>query len=148
MSWTISDVIPDQSGDIVEVLSEYQCLELLGSRDLGRIAFSLDGETEIFPVNYATDGAIIVFRTAPSTKLAQATLTRVAFEVDDWDAKGQVGWSVVVKGVAQEVTAGTDPFSAALRAHKVEPLAPGHRELWIGVYPSQLSGRRFRRAQG
>jgi nitroimidazol reductase NimA-like FMN-containing flavoprotein (pyridoxamine 5'-phosphate oxidase superfamily) len=135
----------DQSDGGLEILSENQCRELLAERALGRIAFPLDGETEIFPVNYSTDGTIIVFRTAPGTKLARSTTTRVAFEVDDWDVKAQVGWSVVLKGVAQEVTAGTDPFSTALRARNVQPLAPGEHEHWIAVYPAQLSGRRFRR---
>jgi nitroimidazol reductase NimA-like FMN-containing flavoprotein (pyridoxamine 5'-phosphate oxidase superfamily) len=129
----------------LEILSEHQCLDLLAARALGRIAFPLEGETEIFPVNYSTDGAIVVFRTAPGTKLAQSTITRVAFEVDDWDAEARVGWSVVLKGVAQEVTAGTDPFSTALRARNVQPLAPGEHEHWIAVYPAHLSGRRFRR---
>ncbi len=136
---------PDQSGDGLEILSEEQCRELLDSRDLGRIAFPLGDETEIFPVNYATDGTIIVFRTAPGTKLAQSILSRVAFEVDDWDAERKVGWSVVLKGVAQEVTTGIDPFSATLRAHEVDPLAPGEHEHWIAVYPAEITGRRFRR---
>ena len=135
----------DQSDGGLEILSENQCRELLAERALGRIAFPLDSETEIFPVNYSTDGTIIVFRTAPGTKLARSTTTRVAFEVDDWDVEAQVGWSVVLKGVAQEVTAGTDPFSTALRARNVQPLAPGEHEHWIAVYPAQLSGRRFRR---
>ena len=131
----------------LEILSEHQCLDLLAARALGRIAFPLEGETEIFPVNYSTDGAIVVFRTAPGTKLAQSTITRVAFEVDDWDAEARVGWSVVLKGVAQEVTAGTDPFSTALRARNVQPLAPGEHEHWIAVYPAEITGRRFRRGR-
>jgi uncharacterized protein len=129
----------------LEVLSEQQCRELLASRDLGRIAFPLGDETEIFPVNYATDGVIVVFRTDPGTKLSQVMVSRVSFEVDDWDAAAQVGWSVVLKGVAQEVTAGIDPFSTTLRARNVEPLTPGEHSHWIAIYPAEISGRRFRR---
>lgn len=136
---------PDQSDNRLEVLSEDQCRELLASRDLGRIAFPAGGETEILPVNYATDGVMVVFRTAPGTKLQWVTASRVSFEVDDWDAEAEVGWSVVLKGVAQEVTSGLDPFSAALRSHMVEPLAPGEHDHWIAVYPSVISGRRLRR---
>ena len=51
----------------------------------------------------------------------------------------------VLKGVAQEVPTGIDPFSAALRERSVFPLAPGVRERWIAIYPSEISGRRFRR---
>jgi uncharacterized protein len=129
----------------LEILSEQQCRELLSSRDLGRIAFPLGEDTEIFPVNYSTDGTIVVFRTGTGTKLDQSTVTRVAFEVDEWDAASEVGWSVVLKGVAQEVTRGIDPFATALRSRPVVPLAPGEHDYWIAVYPATISGRRFRR---
>jgi nitroimidazol reductase NimA-like FMN-containing flavoprotein (pyridoxamine 5'-phosphate oxidase superfamily) len=127
-----------------EILSEQQCRELLASRDLGRIAFPVGDEIEIFPVNYATDGTIVVFRTGTGTKLTGSTASRVAFEVDDWDAAKKVGWSVVLKGVAEEVTSGTDPFSTALRTRNVVPLVPGENDYWIAVYPATISGRRFR----
>jgi nitroimidazol reductase NimA-like FMN-containing flavoprotein (pyridoxamine 5'-phosphate oxidase superfamily) len=128
----------------LEVLSEEQCLDLLASRGLGRIAFDVGGEPEIFPVNYTCDGAIVVFRTAGGTKLEHALVGRVAFEVDSWDQDAEVGWSVVLKGIAHEVTTGIDPFSATLRTRKVSPRAPGKRDRWIAIYPSEISGRRFR----
>lgn len=129
----------------LEILSEHTCRELLASRDLGRIAFQAENEIEIFPVNYATDGAIVVVRTSAGTMLTQSTATRVAFEVDDWNAATEVGWSVVLKGVAEEVTHGTNPFATALRARPVVPLAPGEHDYWIAIYPATISGRRFRR---
>jgi nitroimidazol reductase NimA-like FMN-containing flavoprotein (pyridoxamine 5'-phosphate oxidase superfamily) len=131
--------------DVLEVLSESQCSELLASRDIGRIAFLVGDEPEIFPINYAVDGTVVVFRTAAEAKLRQAVMHRVAFEVDGWDPNTRVGWSVVLKGVAQEVTRALDPFAAALRERPVYPLAPGEREQWIAVYPSEISGRRFHR---
>ena len=72
-------------------------------------------------------------------------MLRVAFEVDDWNAETGVGWSVVIKGVAEEITSGIDPFAIALRSRPVVPLAPGSREYWIAIYPSEITGRRFRR---
>ena len=134
------------AGEELETLSEQQCVELLATRNLGRIAFSIGNQPEIFPINYATDGLVVVFRAARGTRLDQATNDRIAFEVDDWDPESKVGWSVILKGVAQEVTTGKDPFSAALREHVVTPLAPGERELWIAIYPSEVTGRRFRRS--
>jgi hypothetical protein len=131
----------------LEILSEQTCRELLASRDLGRIAFAMGKDTEIFPVNYSTDGTIVVFRTGAGTKLTQSTVTRVAFEVDEWNAANKVGWSVVLKGVAQEVTTGTDPFSTTLRTRPVVPLAPGEHDYWIAIYPATISGRRFRADQ-
>lgn len=136
----------DVADDSLEVLSEDQCRELLASRDLGRIAFSIHDQPEIFPVNYVADGTIVVFRTAADTTVPEAIRSRVAFEVDDWNRDTRVGWSVVLKGIAEDVTGGVDPFFAALRERLVQPLAPGFRERWIAVYPSEISGRRFRRA--
>jgi len=126
-----------------EILDEQQCQHLLASKDIGRIAFSVQGEPEIFPVNYAADGSTVVFRTGEGTKLQLAVMLRVAFEVDDWDAATGVGWSVVIKGVAEEITSGIDPFAMALRSRRVVPLAPGVRECWIAVYPGEITGRRF-----
>ncbi|HMJ39646.1 MAG TPA: pyridoxamine 5'-phosphate oxidase family protein [Verrucomicrobiae bacterium] len=134
----------DRSNKSLEVLSESQCRELLASRDLGRIAFSIGGQPEILPINYAADGSVVVFRTAPDTIMLRALNTRVAFEVDGWDPQTRVGWSVVLKGIAEEVSSGIDPFSAALRERPVFPLAPGSRERWIAIYPAEISGRRFR----
>jgi nitroimidazol reductase NimA-like FMN-containing flavoprotein (pyridoxamine 5'-phosphate oxidase superfamily) len=135
----------DEPAGAMHVLSEFQCLELLASRDLGRVSLVLGDQPEIFPVNYTTDGDIVIFRTSSSAKLAKATSGRISFEVDDWNATTGVGWSVMVKGVAQEVTSGVDPFAAALRSRSIQALAPGERQEWIAIYPSEISGRRFHR---
>lgn len=128
----------------LEVLSEEQCRELLARRSLGRISFAVGDQPEILPVNYSADGSVIVFRTAHGSRLEDSVKRRVAFEIDDWDPETGIGWSVVVKGVAEEITSGIDPFAAALRTHPVVALAPGKRESWIAVYASEISGRRFR----
>ena len=128
----------------MEVLSEEQCVQLLELHDLGRVALQVNDQPEVFPVNYATDGKIVVFRTARGTQLDQATERRIAFEVDDWDPHTGIGWSVMLKGVAEEVKDGSDPFAAALRSRPVTPLAPGERDLLLAIYPAEISGRRFR----
>lgn len=137
---------PTEVSDIVERLDEEHCLEHLHASTLGRIAFRTGEDIDIFPVNYACDGSIVVFRTASEARLAMAPRDHVTFEVDGWDPDQRIGWSVVLKGVVLDVTAGKDPFSTALRARKVVPLAPGRRERWMAVYPSSITGRRFRRA--
>jgi nitroimidazol reductase NimA-like FMN-containing flavoprotein (pyridoxamine 5'-phosphate oxidase superfamily) len=128
----------------LEELSQEDCQALLARRNLGRIALTVGDQPEVFPVNYAVDGTTIVFRTAEGTKLQEAVKRRVAFEIDDWDPHAGVGWSVMVKGVAQDVTGALDRLGAALRSLSVVPLAPGKREFWIAIYPSEVIGRRFR----
>ena len=71
--------------DAARILTENQCLALLQSREIGRIAFEFEGKIEIFPVNYGIEGAIILFRTSPGAKLSAVLKTAVAFEVDSWD---------------------------------------------------------------
>jgi uncharacterized protein len=130
----------DQS---VEVLSPDECDLLLRSRDLGRIAFDVEGQPEVFPINYAMEGQIVVFRTAPGTKLDFVPKARLAFEVDDWDPKLGIGWSVVVKGLAEEVTRNLGRTAEHLREVPVHPVAPGERWHWLAIRPSEVSGRRF-----
>src|SRR6202162_3495089 len=89
----------------IEILSDGDCVELLRSHDLGRIAV-IDREVRplIFPINYFFDEGVIVFRTAPGAKLDLAPGAHVGFEIDGWDADQGVGWSVLVKGIAQDIT--------------------------------------------
>lgn len=136
---------PDQS---IEVLSRDECLLLLGSRNLGRITFSVEGQPEIFPINYAMEGQIVVFRTAPGTKLDFVPTSKLAFEVDDWNAKLGTGWSVVVKGLAEEVTRNPGRTAEHLRNAPLHPVAPGERWHWLAIRPSEVSGRRFQLRAG
>jgi len=124
------------------VLTEDECLVLLGSHEVGRIAFDAEG-LEILPVNYGIEGRIIVFRSNAGTKLAAVRASAVAFEVDGWDPESGIGWSVVAKGRAEEIT--TNPGRAAdhLRWVPVHPAAPGERWHWIAIMPTEITGRRF-----
>lgn len=133
----------DVAEGLPESLPEDACLALLGSRDVGRIAFELDGRVEVFPVNYGLEGRVVVFRTNAGTKLAAAKARAVVFEVDAWEENG-IAWSVVLRGRAAEVT--TDPGRAAehLRWVPIHPAAPGARFHWIAVKPDVITGRRFR----
>jgi hypothetical protein len=98
----------------------------------------------IFPVNYTYGHRMIAFRTAEGTKLAAAPYARVAFEIDGYDPATGIGWSVVVQGVAYEITDAVDRQSQLARRLPVLPLAPGERNHWIGIHPTNVSGRRFR----
>lgn len=127
----------------IEVLDENQCLALLNSRETGRIAFAFEGRTEIFPVNYGTEGAVVVFRTSPGTKLMGVPKTEVAFEVDSWDPESGIGWSVVARGPAEEVTTNIGRVAEHLRWVPVFPVAPGERWHWLAIKPTEITGRRF-----
>ena len=128
----------------IEVLPAEECRRLLRSRDVGRIGVTDGDQPLIFPVNYAADDRAIVFRTAPGMKLNAAPMTRVAFEVDEVDTAGGLAWSVMVQGVAYEITDAIDRLSEELRRLVVTPMAPGDRRDWVAVIVHEISGRRFR----
>lgn len=131
------------SEDPTQILTENECLALLRSCTVGRIAFALGGGIEIFPVNYGMEGQIIVFRTSPGAKLDAVPNTAVAFEVDGWDAGSGGGWSVVAKGRAEEITTNSGRVAEHLRLVPVRPAAPGDKLHWLAIKPSEITGRRF-----
>jgi nitroimidazol reductase NimA-like FMN-containing flavoprotein (pyridoxamine 5'-phosphate oxidase superfamily) len=80
-------------------------------------------------VNYVRDRAgVIVIRTAAGTKLATADHANVTFEVDEIDQRTRSGWSVLVRGLAEEVTsAHQTELIERTRVTGVQPWAPGDR---------------------
>jgi uncharacterized protein len=132
--------VNDETG--VSVLAEDECWQLLKAAEVGRLAVAAAGEPEIFPVNFVVDGDTVVFRTAEGTKLAALTVSsRVAFEVDGYDAATGEAWSVVVKGTAQRL----DRFSHIYAAEEL-PLFPwqaGPKQWLVRIGSAAVSGRRF-----
>jgi nitroimidazol reductase NimA-like FMN-containing flavoprotein (pyridoxamine 5'-phosphate oxidase superfamily) len=126
-----------------EELSVGECLGLLAAQNFGRIAVIMDGHPIVFPVNYALDGDTVVFRTAPGTKLSGAALGHVAFEIDDVDQPSRTGWSVIVKGVGNEITTALDERSARLRELEVQPWVPGEHAHWVEILAESVTGRRL-----
>ena len=129
----------------LEEIQEWECLEILERHDLGRIAIVVDGQPQIFPVNYAMSGRIVAFRTGSGTKLAHAPGSRVCFEIDGHDSSAGSGWSIVVQGVAVDATDSFDDVSWAARAAAPWPLAPGIKPFRVAIEPTKITGRRFRR---
>jgi nitroimidazol reductase NimA-like FMN-containing flavoprotein (pyridoxamine 5'-phosphate oxidase superfamily) len=73
----------------VSVLPESECWKLLSNVALGRLVTTVDGQPEIFPVNFAVQQRTILFRTAEGTKLMSAAINDgVLFEVDQHDLAG------------------------------------------------------------
>ena len=126
----------------VEVIPEWECLRLLQTRQIGRLAFVVGNQPLVLPVNYTVDEGTIVLRTGLGVKLANAPLTKVAFEVDEIDETRSDGWSVLVQGVGQDITTSVDPCSERLRAVAPQPWAGGEREHYVRVVPREISGRR------
>lgn len=129
-----------QSG--LEVMTRAECLRLLGTQRVGRLGFLLGDQPVVLPVNYGVENGVVVFRTGEGAKLEGARKGRVAFEVDDLDRDGCGGWSVVVQGVADDITGTEDWFAERLRAIAGPACLPGAADHYVRITPSQISGRR------
>ena len=123
------------------MLSEDESWSLLSSVSLGRFVTILDGQPEIFPVNFVTQRRTVLFRTAEGTKLYSALMSdRVAFEADDHTVAE--GWSVIVKGRPQVLSANADILDA-----EEAPLLPWTATLklrYVRVIAMEITGRRFK----
>lgn len=130
----------DRNG--LEVLDRDECLGLLATARLGRIAITSGALPVILPVNFRLFGDEILFRTGRGTKLDAATQGAVvAFEVDAMDPLEHTGWSVLVTGVARQV--GDDEISERL-AGRVPRWAPEGDSCVVAVSTELISGRRIR----
>lgn len=114
----------------------------LRSESFGRLAVSVDGHPDIFPLNFLATGEGILLRTEPGTKVDDIEANpNVAFEVDHAD--GKAAWSVVVTGQARRV-----PDEDSLRLLTTAPVwawAPGEKSVFLHIEPTSVTGRWFPR---
>ncbi len=123
--------------DRLITIAEHECWELLASAPIGRLAVTNEGRAPLVtPVNFVIDKISIVFRTGLGAKCAAALSGPVSFQADSFDGMYHTGWSVLVKGNANELT---DCEASKLA---VEPWAGGDRSTWLRIVPSEVTGRR------
>lgn len=125
----------------VQILTEDECWDVLLSSSLGRLAVSVAGEPELFPVNFVAADRRLLLRTSEGTKLVELTVNnRVAFETDG--VGREEAWSVVVKGTASILDKQSDIDAAdQLPLH---PLIPTLKYIYVEITPLEMTGRRFR----
>ncbi|RYE80291.1 MAG: pyridoxamine 5'-phosphate oxidase family protein [Myxococcales bacterium] len=125
-------------GSNLRELGREECVSLLGSQRVGRLAFTDDSGPDVLPVNYVMDGDDLLIVTTAYGAIARATTNgRVAFEVDELDAPTESGWSVVVRGRA------TRESPLDLPAERPHPWADGTRTYALRIQPDIISGRRL-----
>jgi nitroimidazol reductase NimA-like FMN-containing flavoprotein (pyridoxamine 5'-phosphate oxidase superfamily) len=131
----------------LRVLSLEECLQHVGESPLGRLAFHLDGEIAVLPVNHSLEGVDVCFRTLGDSKIQAAVdRERVAFEVDGFDGSTRNGWSVLVQGTAVIVS---DPDEVGrLDSIARRPWVPGDPSemTWVRVRSQSITGRALVRA--
>ncbi len=119
-----------------------ECLRLLAGRKVGRLGFVTDDQPLVLPVNYALVRKIVVFRTGGGAKLDDAIGHKVAFEIDSGaDGEATDVWSVVVQGIAEDITDATDTLNVELRAGAISPWVSDVRDHYVRIIPQGVSGR-------
>ena len=130
------------SAHVIEELSVEESMALLGSAAVGRLVYVADGEPGVIPVNYVFEGGTVLFRTTYGRVLDLISAgARVAFEVDDLDPATHTGWSVVVRGKAEEIWLAAELEAA--RKLQLSSWAPGERTHYVRISPSTITGRRI-----
>jgi uncharacterized protein len=129
--------------DRLDTLSVDECLELLATHHFGRVALEDDSGPLVLPVNYVLDRGSVVFRTDEGTKLdAAVRRERISFEVDHIDHDAGTGWSVLVRGRAEEIA---DPDELEhVRRLPLDSFAGGERHRFVRLLSSSITGRRIR----
>jgi nitroimidazol reductase NimA-like FMN-containing flavoprotein (pyridoxamine 5'-phosphate oxidase superfamily) len=129
---------------LVEELDEQTCWLLLARAGFGRVGFVQDEAVLVLPVNCAVREQRVIFRTGAGTSLAAAgDGSVVAFEADHTDRVAESGWSVLARGRLWDVT--DRPETATWSAVLVRPWAPGTRDRWMMIEPTQVTGRMIQR---
>jgi Pyridoxamine 5'-phosphate oxidase len=114
-----------------ETIDAEECLRLIRSRPLGRVALSIGALPTIIAVAFRVVGRKVVFGVDSPALFAALSDNVVAFEVDDIDAAA-LGWSVVVVGRSR--TFDDHLSSGAARRHSAEQR--------IGISFDRVSGLR------
>ncbi|MCE7483366.1 pyridoxamine 5'-phosphate oxidase family protein [Microbacterium profundi] len=124
----------------IKELSVDECWALLSTAVFGRIAVSIAGHPDIFPVNYVAGEGKLTFRTSEGTKLFGVTVNEsVAFEVDDHTETE--GWSIVVKGTAR--TLQSESEIAEAETLQLRPWIPTVKRNFVRIDVNDITGRRF-----
>jgi nitroimidazol reductase NimA-like FMN-containing flavoprotein (pyridoxamine 5'-phosphate oxidase superfamily) len=119
-----------------------ECWKYLQSSYIGRLAVINGSSPEIFPVNFLAVRQMLIFRTAPGTKLrALLTGAAVALETDGLNPYGTEVWSVVVKGKPAPFEGDTSSLEEA--GPDREPWEAGLKEHLVQIMPTEVTGRRF-----
>ena len=139
---TIIDMNENRVAPKADILTSGQCWKLLSETSIGRLAVTVNGHPDVFPVNYEIDGESLLFRTGIGTKIdAINNDAGVALEADAVSAEFGIAWSVVVKGRAEVATSASADLNTTRNG--IFPWQGVGKDLLVRIVPEEVTGRRF-----
>lgn len=123
-------------------LDRPEAFRLLARTPVGRVVYSFEALPAVRPVNFVLLGGDVAFRVRGDSVLAAAVDGNVvAFEADQLDLDGHVGWSVVVTGLAELMKSGDEYDRMA--AEIPDTSAPGNHDDIVRIRVELVTGRRI-----
>jgi len=118
-----------------EALEPAECLRLLGTAGIGRLAYTQAALPAIRPVSFSLRGQdVLVPAVRGSSFLTALQGAVVAFEADDYDPATRTGWAVTVVGRSRVVDG--DGLGAAVPGACVIAVQVGLLEGWRTTAPA------------
>jgi uncharacterized protein len=129
----------------IQNLPPAECVRLLASEHLGRLAVVTDEGARIFPLYYALDAdaiAIVATWRDPNAIVAFAPRHEVEFEVAHIDPEDGTGWAVVTDGMARLMTDALDTVSDYTRTLTPPSGSDRPDTEWLRILLTRLVGVR------
>jgi hypothetical protein len=134
-------VFAEDEDRLLEVLDEPECLDLLRTAAIGRVAFTEGALPAIQPVSFrVADGQVLIPTRQGSTVAAASRGAVLAFEVDEVRVAERTGWDVTVVGPSRVVSE-PDQVAALGRTDGPARAAAGDR-CYVVISVQLVRGRR------
>jgi nitroimidazol reductase NimA-like FMN-containing flavoprotein (pyridoxamine 5'-phosphate oxidase superfamily) len=131
-------MVEHQSNAEQRSIDALNCRLLLASKHVGRLVVAGNAPS-IVPLNYVVVDEVLYFRTDAGSSAARGHGSVAVFEVDALDEAGHTGWSVVARGLVEDVTdwaATSEELDGRL-----QPWAPGRKDRWMRLTVEEITGR-------
>jgi hypothetical protein len=126
-----------------EVLAMAECLRLVATEaanlGVGRLAVSGDQAPIVVPVNFSFADHQVLVCMGEGSLWHRAEGHLIAFEVDHINRERGEAWSVLIRGLATELS---DPLDVGIR-RSPHPLVPEPGSKVLAIRPDVVTGRRF-----
>lgn len=139
--------LADNDQSSFTVLERQTCFNLMATRDIGRVAFTIEGDAAptVLPLNYVLVNDTIVFRSTLAGTIMRYARGHAAFQVDHFDEERREGWSVLASGRCRWVR-DSGELERIPRGRLPQPWAEGPRDQVLKITPNRVTGRQIHRS--